>query len=275
LTSFHVRHDFTPVHGREALLLLVNAPALGNDDLLQRARVRGLELGERRSPDKVVASLRDLGLASRSGHRATGPIELTPLGRELAVVAQRDPLLFGEFIHLRYWWLWAVHNPAAHFSWAYRTVTNLLWEEAPTTVDADRLVAAVLEAAEREFGVFGASFSPSSVLGILHWLRALSPPCLAGSDFQRRAACPPEAVVSALEGIQVTRGRPLDAPLRLDGAGRELACRATMLDDAALDDVLVLAEESLGLLRRSGDGGEVVVLRRSLIPGLVSVETMA
>lgn len=271
MTSFHVRHDFTPVHGREALLLLAHAPAAGNDDLLQRARARGLELGERRSPDKVVASLRDLGLVSRSGHRATGLIELTPLGRELAAVALRDPLLFGELIHLRYWWLWTAEP--AQFSWSYRMVASLLWEEAPTTVDTDRLVATVLEAAEREFGISGASFSSSSVLGILHWLRALSPPCLRGTSFQRRAACSPEAIIATLEGIHAARGRPLGSPLRLDAPGRELACRAMLLDDAALDEILFHAEESVGLLRRNGDGGEVVVLRHSLIPGLVQRET--
>lgn len=270
MTSFHVRHDFTPVVGREALLLLANAPASGNDRLLEGARHRGLELGQRRSVDKVVASLRDLDLVSRPTDRASGHIELTPLGRQLAGVALRDPLLFGELVHLRYWWLWAVDGERAHFSWSYQTVSDALWEEAPTTVDADRLVATVLEAAEREFGVSGASFSASSVLGILHWLRALSPPCIIGAGFQRRVACPAEAVISALEGVQMSRGRPVTAPLRLDETSRDLVCRATLLDDAALDEVLAQAEESLGLLRRNGDGGEVLVLRQSLIPGLVS-----
>lgn len=268
MTSFHVRHDFTPVHGREALLLL-QTPAVDNEELLIRARAHGLELGRRRSPDKVVASLRDLGLVGRASADRLDGIQLTPLGHELAQVAKRDALLFAELVHLRYWWLWTTGRSDARFSWSYRTVSDLLWDGAPAPVDGDHLVAAVLAAAEREFGVPGASFSASSVLGILHWLRALSPPCLARGTFHRRLACAPEALVVSLEGIQAASVRPLGTPLRLDGEAREQLCRATLLDDTALDEMLAQAEDALGLLRRSGDGGDFVVLRESLVPDLV------
>jgi hypothetical protein len=266
MPSLHVRHDLTSVVAREAMLLLLQAPARSASDLRQRAQERGLELGERRSPEKALASLRDLGLVARG---SGGDIGLTPLGRRLAEVACRDPLLFGELVHLRYWWLWVTRSPEAAFSWAYRLVADLLWEEAPTIVDSDRLVATVLAAAEREFNVAGASFSPSSVLGVLHWLRALSPPCLDGSNFRRRQACPPESVVVCVEGIQAEQRRAPGAPLRLDAHVRERICRATLLDDWALDDVLVQANETLGLMRRSGDGGDLVMLRDPLVPELV------
>jgi hypothetical protein len=267
MPSLHVRHDLTSVVAREAMLLLLQASAGSAGELRQRAQERGLELGERRSPEKALASLRDLGLVGRASGRGIG---LTPLGRRLAEVACRDPLLFGELVHLRYWWLWATRNPEVAFSWAYRLVADLLWEEAPTMVDSDRLVATVLAAAEREFNVAGASFSPSSVLGVLHWLRALSPPCLDGSNFRRRQTCPPESVVVCVEGIQAEQGRrALGAPVRLDAPVRERICRATLLDDAALDDVLIQANETLGLVRRSGDGGDLVMLREPLVPELV------
>ncbi len=270
MPSFHVRHDFMPVVGREAILLLLQAPASANDELRRRAIERGLELGERRSLDKVLASLRDLGLVERTPRASVGGIRLTPLGRHLAEVSIRDPFLFAEIVHLRYWWLWASGDTEVVFSWAYREVANMLWDESPTTVDSDRLVAMVLAAAEREFGVAGASFSPSSVLGVLHWLRALSPPCLDGVQFHRRLTCPPESVVVCLEGVQAEKGQPLTMPLRVDVGVRERVCRATLLDESVLDDALSQAIETLGLMRRSGDGGDFVVLRSSLVPDLVS-----
>jgi hypothetical protein len=117
--------------------------------------------------------------------------------------------------------------------------------------------------------VAGASFSASSVLGVLRWLRALSPPCLDASNFRRRLACPPESVMVCLDCIQAEQGQAPGAPLRLNVSVLERICRATLLDDAALDDVLLLANETLGLRRRSGDGGDLVVLRDPLAPGLV------
>lgn len=269
MKSFHVRHDFSPPAAREVLLLLRDRPASGNNELLRRAQEHGFEIGRRRSTDKVVSTHRDLGLVQRSS-QGESQLALTDLGREVADLAMGDTLLFAELIHLRYWWLWPIVNREAAFGWAYRFVSNLLWDDAPTKVVPDRLVASVLSAAERAFGVAGASFSASSVLGVLHWLRALSPPCFTGDVFQRRLSCPAESAVLSIEGLYATRKRPLGLPLRLDGEARCQLSRATMTDQACLDDVLAEAEESLGLIRRSGDGGEFVVLRESAVPTLVS-----
>lgn len=218
----------------------------------------------------MLATLRNLELVEREVHPRHASIQLTPLGRRLADIAVSDELLLAELIHLRYWSLWTAERGGKHFSWAYQVVGGLLWEGAPLVVDPDRLVAMVLAAAEQQFAVDGVSFSASSILGILHWLRALTPPCIVGGEFRRRPTCPPETVLLALEGVQLAANRSLGAPIRLTPAIRERVCRAALIDDEAFDDVLAQAEETLGLSRRRSDGPDLVLLRESVLAGLVA-----
>lgn len=269
MSSFHVRHDFHPTFARNAMLLLRLTAAANEDVFLEAARARDLEIGRRQSVAKIFASLRDLGLLENAHSKQKGQLRLTSLGRNIAEVAVRDELLFAELIHLRHWLLWHPETQGENFSWSYQMVCNILWDEAPTTIDSDRLVNMVLAAAEQQFGISGISFSTSSVSGILHWLRVLSPPCINEKVFRHRPACPPEALIVALEGIAVAKGHPSGIPLRIDYETREHACRATLLALDAFDDVLHQAEEALGVIRRSGDGGETLLIQKPLFEDLV------
>jgi hypothetical protein len=269
MNSFHVRHDFSPIFARNALLLLRMAEAANEEAFLEQARARDLDIGRRQSVTKVFASLRDLGLVETAYTRQRGQVRLTNLGQQIADIAVYDALLFAELIHLRYWWLWQPEHEGEYFAWSYQTVATILWEEAPLTIDSDRLVNMVMAAAEHHFGISGVSFSTSSVSGILHWLRVLSPACVVGKTFRRRPSCPPEALVVTLEGIAAAKGYPAGIPLRLDAATRKQACCATLLELDALDEVVQQAEETLGMIRRSGDGGETVLIREPLVPALI------
>jgi hypothetical protein len=269
VTSFHVRHDFNPAVARDVLLLLRMASTPNEAELLVRARARDLEIGRRQSVAKVVASLRDLGLVEHPLSEQRGNIRLTTIGHQVADVAVRDELLLAELIHLRYWWLWTPECGGAMFAWAYQTVAGMLWDEASMPIDNNRLVGIVLAAAEQQFHIRGISFSASSVLGILYWLRALSPTCIVGGTFRRRPTCPPEALMIALEGMYSVIGHPLGSSLRLDSATRDRVCRSVLLEIEAFDEVLSQAEAALGLIRRHGASGDMVLIRESLFPGLI------
>lgn len=277
MTTFHVRHDLKPQLAREVLLLLHFKEAANPKALLQRARERELEIGQRKSAAKVLASLRDLGLIKKPSEvPQRGQISLTELGHRIAKIAIRDRVLFAELIHLRYWWLFPPngHSPDKHngpgFAWAYQTICNTLWEESPTQVDRDRLVAMILATAPTIFQVSGVSFSRSSVSGILHWLKALSPSCLIDHEFRRRANCPPESLILALEGAYHVAGYPLGMPLYLEPSVRELVCRATFLDHEGFEEVLSEAELAFNLTRLSTHRGEALLLQDSFLPGLLS-----
>ncbi|MCG8346802.1 MAG: hypothetical protein MI924_03340 [Chloroflexales bacterium] len=267
MTTFHVRHDFSPGMAREALLLLRMAPAANEQHFLAQARFHDFDLGRRQSPAKIFASLRDLGLLDRPARDA--PLTLTPLGDRLATLALHDELLLAELIHLRYSWLWTPERGGEGFAWAYQTVAGILWDEAPMPIDNDWLVATVIAGAEETFGVKGASFSPSSVLGIMHWLRALSPPCIVAGVFRQRPSCTPETLLLTLEAIATVSGCPAGTALRLDAPTRRRACRTLLIDSDAFDEVLIQLEEIGRLLRRASGGGETVLLLDSPLPGLV------
>jgi hypothetical protein len=272
MSSFHVRHDFNPTVAREALLLLRLLGCTTENEFLVQARDRDFEIGQRQSAAKVFASLHDLGLLLRPAGTRTKQVTLTRLGICIADIALYDDLLFAELIHLRYYNLWSPEHAGQEFSWAYQMVANRLWDDAPTQINQNHLVAHVLAMATQEFGVTGISFSSSSVLGILQWLRALRPACIINDTFHRRLLCPPEALISALAGLHSNAGHRFDVPLQLDANMRERACRILLLDPTAFDDVLVQATDTLNILHRHGHGGEMLLLDRPLIPGLVAGE---
>lgn len=269
MTSFHVRHDFGPGVARDAILLLRGSRSLDGATFLTEARARDLEIGHRQSAAKVFASLNDLGLIKRAREGRQERVSLTELGVQLADVALRDSFMLAELIHLRYWSLWSDELGGPPFAWAYQKVAGTLWDEAPTAINTNRVVTMILAAAEERFEVSGVSFSSSSLLGVLHWLRALRPPCVAADGFRRRVLCPPEALVVALEWAYTAARRPLGVPLYINAATRQRVCRAILLEDEAFDEVLSQAEEILGVIHRHGDGGEMVLLQQPLFPGLI------
>jgi hypothetical protein len=268
MTTYHVRHDFTPSTAREVLILMAGTEASTETALIEHARARDLDIGRRQSIAKVLSSLGDIGLIERSIIRR-GDLSLTTLGRKLATIARRDELLFAEMIHQLYWWLWTPEETGPRFAWAYQTIATVLWNDAPTTIENDRLVSHVMLLAEQQFSDAGISFSSSSVLGILHWLRALSPPCIQSNNFSRRVSCTPEALLVTIEGICAARAHPLGIPLRLDTPTRKWICQANLIELDSLDEVLVQAEETLGLVYRTGSQGESVLLHEAFLPELI------
>jgi|GEM_PF-2714672 len=256
--SFHVRHDLTPPVARDAMLLLRQEPASDGNTLLQRARERDYALGRLASPDKVLASLRDLGLVERGGKG--GPIRLSPRGVGVASAAARDSLLFTELVHLRYWSLWSDATGGAAFAWAYRVVCTTLWEAAPMRIEPDQLTATILASAEERFGLRSVSFSRSSVLGVMHWLRALRPACVKGDNFSRRPACAPETFLLALRAAGGLSSPTTRIPLRLEASLREQVCRSLLLDLGAFDEMIERAEEGYGVVRLQSTGAERLIL---------------
>lgn len=270
MSSFHVRHDCSPPVARDALLLLRLGAIPDEATLLEQARIRDLDIGQRQSATKVLATLRDLGFVERTQSGHAGNLCLTPLGQQIADIAVRDELLMAELIHLRYWLLWdADIQTGEHFAWSYQTVAGLLWEQAPVSIDNNYLVSIIQNMAEQQFDVSGISFSTSSVLGIFHWLRNLSPPCVNRQTFQRRSGCSPEAVMIALQREYQQAGTSYGVPLRLDAATRERICRTLLLDIDAFDDILFQTEEAFGVIRRQGNGGDMVFLREPCLPDLI------
>lgn len=268
MNSFHVRHDFIPALAREALLLIANGVSTP-DELQSQAVARDYELGHRQSPDKLLASLRDLDFLKRHATGRDHTLELTGLGQRMAQVAAADEFLFAELVHLRYWSLWDNKSGGEPFSWAYQTVSGMLWADIAGPIETDRLVSEILLQARDAFQIESISFSSSSLLGVLHWLRALNPKCVVGNEFRRRPACAPEAFVLGLRRIVKLAGVPAGVPYPLGEAERTAVCQMLLLDLAGYEEMLDMCRDDLGWVRTLGSSQAMALVDETLYPGLV------
>src|SRR5207244_1802871 len=113
---------------------------------------------------------------------------------------------------------------------------------APCVVNRDKLVNLVTAQALETFQVNGISFSANSVYGVLNWLSALKPACIAIQDnqqkFLRRAYCSVELFMLALHHI-VSGCIDTDAPfVSITPEFRQKVCQICLLVPEAFSEMM-------------------------------------
>ncbi len=225
--SFHVRHEVTPRRCYEVITRLRQQEAL--DDVTQAPR--------------QVARLKQLNLVDD---------KITPRGLDILNLCQERKVLWGDLLHFFHYTLWTRVTPEKNaYSWTYRTFTEHLWQMRAVDLQ-DHFWQAVVShisgqietgpvfehkiATETKDGLI--SLSKNSLIGILHWLEALTPPVLADHYFIRRHFCPPELALLASGWVaQETEGE-LKIDFLLTPPRREAICRLCLLEPNRLDRVL-------------------------------------
>ena len=261
---YHVRHDLQPKLTEELLVLLWDKSPCRVDVLQKAATERGYRLANR-TPDQLLASLGNLGII---GHREYGEIYLSDLGRLIARTAKYNPSLIPELIHFTYYTLYGESNHSSRFSWAYRLVCEQLWRSRSSLIDVHRLVTLVQEQAQQTFQDYeehGISFSQNSVTGITNWLEALNPPCVTQTPsgnraFSRRAFCPSELLLLALEYVRVKTGNSLGAQLQLSNEVRQALACLCLVEEESLDELLQATSNAFGLIFRQTERGTWISL---------------
>jgi hypothetical protein len=243
--TFHTRHDFTPQLGWAAFQLLGELDGDGTtvEGLEEAARILASPLARRSDLRKLLRSMDELGLLSRSADRLT----LSAAGRALAASAGRYEPGFCAGIHCLYaWsWIWECRGEQATPSWSYRQVCREIRTAGPLGIEADAIVFKVAAAGER-FGAERVSFSRSSVNGVTAWLKGHSPPLL-GQVGTRLHALP-----QARPGVTSLRFHAA-ALCALHGGQADIEGENAEL----LADALVLAPQELPVvLEESLDGSE-------------------
>ena len=107
------------------------------------------------------------------------------------------------------------------------------------------------------------SFGPSSIDGILHWLRPLNPPVVVSRQvaghsqevFSRRAFCPPETLVLAVDYLYRVEGADYQTNLLLDAEKQATVSRLCLLEPTGFESALDWAVGQYPFLRRSSSGG--------------------
>lgn len=261
---YHVRHDLHPLLAEELLILLWDKSPCRVETLQQAAAERGYRLANR-SPDQLLASLGNLRIIGRREH---GDLHLSALGKFLARTAKYNSSLIADLVHFTYYILYDERDPASRFSWAYRLVCDHLWQSRSVHISSHHLVTLVQEQAQKTFAdyeEYGVSFSQNSVTGIVNWLEALNPSCVAQAPpgdriFTRREYCSSELMLLALEYVKVKNSDPTGIQLKLSNEVRQSVARLCLVEEECLDNLFQSTAEAFDLILRQTERGNWISL---------------
>lgn len=256
---FHVLHNARPEYVRDVIDLLSGGEESSYEDLLQTGSSLGLSIGSQVQSERM---LRDILQPTRDmGFVAPRRIQLTQSGRTIAALVRYNPSLFAEMIHFAYYSTWDPQKPAENcFSWSYRQICNYLWEQVQLEIDKSVLASNTSSMAIRRFQVDRVSFSSRSVDGVLHWLKILSIPVIQEQDstilwFSRRAFCPPELFIMAIDFVYWTREIDYGVNLLLSDENRDAICQVCLLEPERFDRVLDYTVAQFDYLHKGIGGG--------------------
>jgi len=254
--AFHVRQDATPTRVEGVLMALAGANTpMSYEGIYERTQSLGYDLNNRYEP---IVLLKDLGALERKTSL------FTKLGHDLYNLLRAKRSDFLEVMHFLHYTAWGPTAPGNNcFSWSYRTVCDRLWESGSTAIDRQQLVSQISEQAMLQFNTKQVSFGPSSIDGILHWLRVLNPTVITYSRiggrsqavFSRRIFCPPEIFILAVDYLYRRERVDYQANLLLDADKQETICKVCLLEPTAFETTLEWATGQYPFLQRSSSGG--------------------
>lgn len=222
-------------------------------EIVELAEELGFAIRDRQRLEALMTA-RDLGLVRREQN------VLTDEGKILTRLELDKPDLFVNVVHGLLYVLWDSRQKGENcFSWSYRTLCQMLWQSGAMDLPAGRRdLASEIEAQARSvFGRPKIAFSPKSVGGALLWLSELTPPVLDEDEtrFSRRAFCPPELFVMAVDFVYRTQAIDYGAHLLLSDEHREAICQVCLLEPERFDRVLEYAVAQFDYLHKGIGGG--------------------
>ncbi|MCE7948035.1 MAG: hypothetical protein DYG88_11460 [Chloroflexi bacterium CFX4] len=260
-SSFHVRHDLLPSHTVEIITLL---RAVNRSEPLEKiqqvAQQHGYTIRNRKDWSKPLKSLEELGILSENKKH----IGLTDIGRHIAALTVFQPDLLPDFVHFLYYTVYD-DDKNKRFSWSYRLICDALWNSAPCVVNRDKLVNLVTAQALETFQVNGISFSTNSVYGILNWLSALRPACIAVQEnkqrFVRRAYCSVEMFMLSLHYV-LRRYQDKDNWFTsITPKLRQEVCRVCLIVPETFSEMLEQAEANFDCLQVRHERGDRIAIK--------------
>jgi hypothetical protein len=261
-SGFHVRHDLLPAHTQEIITLLRAMNGGGTVDQIQAiADTHGYTIRNRKDWSKPLKSLSELGIVVDEKKHLT----LTEIGRSVADLSVFQPDLLPDFIHFLYYTCYD-SDPEKRFSWSYRLICDSLWNSAPCVVNRDKLVNLVTVQALDTFKVNGISFSTNSVYGVLNWLSALRPVCVAIQDdeqkFSRRSYCSIELFMLALYHVVSTYMNADTSFVTVTSEFRQKVCQICLLIPEAFSEMMDQADVNFDCLQVRRERGDRIAINK-------------
>lgn len=235
-----------------------------NEGLLESAKELGHSIGSKEKSTEGSV-LGRLGVVDPSDQ-----FKFTELGDSLVDIMYRDRNLFNTVLHFLYYTAFERYSDNNIFmSYTYREFTNYLYDNSPfDTFQGERgtIVGEVTELAERSLDVdvsntrSGVSLSTKSFSNYLQYLEKLSPEVLVendtgGTGFERRAFCPPELVVLAVDHVYKQNQTDYETLLRVTDETKVRIQQICLLSDDGFDEVIEYAEQAYPFFSKKHDFG--------------------
>jgi hypothetical protein len=235
-----------------------------NPELLDSARDLGHSIGSREKSTEGSV-LGRLGIVDPSDQ-----FQFTELGDSLVDIMYRDQKLFNTVLHFLYYTAFDRY-PDIHvfMSYTYKKFTNYLCDNSPfdTFYGAQgTIVGEVTESAEQSSNIDisktqnGVSLSTKSFNNYLQYLAELSPEVLIEGDskdtgFERRAFCPPELMILAVDHIYKQNRTDYETLLRVTDDIKVQIQQICLLSDDGFDEVTDYAEQAYPFFSKKHDFG--------------------
>jgi len=250
--------DRRPIGIRDYLDLIDQYEYRSKDEVIQDAYDRGYELGELDTKN-MVSTLSKLGLVEKENKQ-----NLTRLGEQLVEVSIYNPELFFELLHGIYSTaFYRDPSPDRRISWAYYSVSEFLYEEAPVDSFTNRkqdIVDDLIYKSDEKTEISNeerGAFSRKSVNGYEKFIEHLNPAVLQDGKFLLRSRGPVELVLYVIDAIY---NSPIIAStvgygdlLDLSDDVRKFLGVTTLVDPQSIDELLTQTASAYDILNVEAD----------------------
>jgi hypothetical protein len=262
-SKFHIS-DPGPQELYEYLDTVEATSPSSNKELLESAKDLGHSIGSKEKSTEGSV-LGRLGIVEPSDQ-----FQFTELGDSLVDIMYRDRNLFNTVLHFLYYTAFDRYSDRHIFmSYTYREFTNYLYDNSPFDIfrgERGTIVGEVTELAEQSPDVdvsktrSGVSLSTKSFNNYLQYLTELSPEVLVeddseGTGFERRAFCPPELMILAVDHIYKQNQTDYETLLRVTDDTKVRIQQICLLSDDGFDEVTDYAEQAYPFFSKKHDFG--------------------
>lgn len=262
-SKFHTS-DPSPQELYEYLDTIEATSPSSNEELLESAKDLGHSIGtkEKSTEGSVLGRL---GIVNPSNQ-----FHFTELGDSLVDIMYRDQNLFNTVLHFLYYTAFDRY-PDRHvfMSYTYKEFTNYLYDNSPfDSFSGERgtIVSETTELAEQSSAVdisktrSGVSLSTKSFSNYLQYLSELSPGVLMENNsgttgFERRAFCPPELMIMAIDHMYKRNQTDYETLLHVTDGAKVRIQRICLLSDNGFNKVTDYAEQAYPFFSKKHDFG--------------------
>ena len=249
--KFHIEHNVKPENIRKILPILSSGNSMGLENILSDLQKRDYSI----SIDHLRRNLNILSAFSFI-KRDQKLYQITNLGMSLNKILSYKPSTFYDIMHYFYYSSWTLtHNPIVAFSWTYKTISNLIFENENIIIDKRNLAGELLSYAQENFPTEKRiAISPYAIEGAMNWLQALDPPIITNTNRikQRigkgRTACSPELFLLGIDHLYKLLGLVYGAPILLDDNKIRIVCQLCLLDPNKFSQLINMSQKTYNML---------------------------